>query len=66
MITELRRQTSTVLREVLGEERLHQLRSEGERMDSDKAATYALDAVAQAQNQARANGDDNGAIATRV
>jgi predicted ATPase len=50
VITELRRQTSTLLRGVLGDERLHQLRSEGETMDSDKAASYALDAIARAQN----------------
>jgi hypothetical protein len=47
VITELRRQTSTLLRGALDEERLHQLRAEGEAMDSDKAATYALDAIAR-------------------
>jgi hypothetical protein len=46
-ITELRRQTSTLLRGVFDEERLHQLRSEGEAMDGDKAATYALDSIAR-------------------
>jgi hypothetical protein len=45
VITELRRQTSALLRGVLGEERLRQLRYEGEAMDSDKAATYAIDAI---------------------
>jgi hypothetical protein len=53
VITELRRQTSTVLRGVLDEERLHQLRTEGEAMDSVQAATYALDAIARlVQNEA--------------
>jgi hypothetical protein len=49
VITELRRQTSPLLRAVLDEERLHQLRSEGEAMDSDNAATYALDAIARVE-----------------
>ena len=54
VITELRRQTSTLLRSVLDEERLHQLRAEGEAMDSDKAAAYALDAIARVpQNDAQ-------------
>jgi hypothetical protein len=47
VITELRRQTSALLRGVLDEDRLHQLRSEGEAMDSDEAATSALDAIAR-------------------
>jgi hypothetical protein len=66
VITELRRQTSTLLRGALGEERLKHFRSEGEAMDSDKAATYALNAIARAQDQAPINGDDNAPIATRV
>jgi hypothetical protein len=49
VITELRRQTSTLLLGVLGEERLYRLRSEGEAMDSDKAAAYALDAIARVE-----------------
>jgi hypothetical protein len=49
VITELRRQTSTLLRGVLGEERLYRLRSEGEAMDSDKAAAYALDVIARVE-----------------
>jgi hypothetical protein len=47
VITELRRQTSALLRAVLDEERLHQLRAQGDAMDSDGAVTCALDAIAR-------------------
>jgi hypothetical protein len=47
VITELRRQTSTLLRGVFDEELLRQFRAEGEAMGSDEAATYALDAIAR-------------------
>jgi hypothetical protein len=43
MITDLRRQTSQLLHDALDEQRLRQLRAEGEAMDSDQAAAYALD-----------------------
>jgi hypothetical protein len=49
MIRDLRRQTSALLHEALDEERLRQLRTEGEIMDSDQAATHALDAIRQAR-----------------
>jgi hypothetical protein len=53
LITELRHQTSELLHEAFDEARLRQLRAEGEAMDSDKAATYALDAIARVvQNEA--------------
>jgi predicted ATPase len=45
LITDLRRQTSALLHDALDEGRLRQLRSEGEAMDSDQAAAYALDAI---------------------
>jgi hypothetical protein len=48
LITDLRHQTSAVLHHTLDEERVRQLRSEGEAMDSDQAATYALGAIRQA------------------
>jgi predicted ATPase len=44
-ITDLRRQTSELLHDALDEARLRQLRSEGEAMDSDQAAAYALEAI---------------------
>jgi predicted ATPase/class 3 adenylate cyclase len=49
MITNLRRQTSTLLHDGLDEGQLHQLRAEGEAMDSDQAATYALDTIRRAR-----------------
>jgi hypothetical protein len=49
MIGGLRRQTSALLHEVFDEQRLRQLRAEGETMDSDQAATYALDAIRRAR-----------------
>jgi predicted ATPase len=52
MITDLRRQTSAVLHDALDEERLRQLRAEGEAMDSDQAAAYALDAIRRARQSA--------------
>ena len=45
MITDLRRQTSELLHDALDEARLQQLRAEGEAMDSDQAAAYALEAI---------------------
>jgi hypothetical protein len=49
LITDLRYQTSTLLHDGLDEGRLRQLRAEGEAMDSDQAATYALDAIRRAR-----------------
>jgi predicted ATPase len=51
-ITDLRHQTSMLLLNALDEGRLRQLRSEGEAMDSDQAATYALDAIRRARQTA--------------
>jgi predicted ATPase/class 3 adenylate cyclase len=47
-VTGLRRQTTAILKDTLGEERLRQLRAEGEAMDDDHVVAYALDAVARA------------------
>jgi predicted ATPase len=52
LITNLRRQTSALLHHALDEGRLHQLRTEGEAMDSDQAAAYALDAIRRARQSA--------------
>jgi hypothetical protein len=48
LITDLRRQTSQLLHNALDEARLRQLRPEGEAMDSDQAAAYALEAIRRA------------------
>jgi hypothetical protein len=47
-VTELRRQTTAILQGTLGEERLRQLRTQGEAMDDDHVVTYALDAIGRA------------------
>jgi predicted ATPase len=49
LITDLRRQTSALLHEGLDEGQLRQLRAEGEAMDSDQAAAYALEAIRRAR-----------------
>jgi hypothetical protein len=56
LITDLRRQTSALLLEALDERRLRQLRTEGEALDSDQAATYALDAIRRALQSQQTNG----------
>jgi hypothetical protein len=45
LFTDLRRQTSQLLHDALDEGQLRQLWAEGETMDSDQAATYALEAI---------------------
>jgi predicted ATPase len=45
LITNLRRETSALLHDAVEEGRLRQLRAEGEAMDSDQAAVYALGAI---------------------
>jgi predicted ATPase/class 3 adenylate cyclase len=47
-VTDLRRQTTTVLRDTLGDARLHALRAEGEAMDDDQAVEYTIDAITRA------------------
>jgi hypothetical protein len=44
-VTQLRRTTTGMLRDALGESRLRELRKEGELLDRDQAAAYALDAI---------------------
>jgi hypothetical protein len=51
LITDLRRQTSALLHDRLDDGRLRQLRAEGEAMDSDQAAAYALEAISRARAQ---------------
>jgi hypothetical protein len=47
LITQLRRDTTGLLLERLGDARLHELRAQGDAMDDDHAAAYALDAIAR-------------------
>ncbi|MFI5047960.1 MAG: ATP-binding protein, partial [Acidimicrobiia bacterium] len=54
LVGELRRETTGMLDEALGSDRRRELRAEGEAMDEDQAVTYALDAIARAQREARA------------
>jgi hypothetical protein len=49
LITDLRRQTSALLHEGLDEGQVRQLRAEGEAMDGDQAAAYALEAIRRAR-----------------
>jgi hypothetical protein len=49
MITDLRRQTGQLLHETFDEQRLRRLRAEGETMDSDQGATYAVDTIWRAR-----------------
>jgi hypothetical protein len=46
---DFRHQTSELLHDALDEGRLRQLRAEGEAMDSDQAAAYALEAIRRAR-----------------
>ena len=48
-VTELRRATTGLLRDTLGELQLRELRAEGEAMDDDHAVAYALDVVSRAR-----------------
>ncbi len=52
IIVELRRRTTAVLRELLGEGRLRQLRSEGESMDDDRVVASALNVIAKVRARA--------------
>jgi predicted ATPase len=50
-LTELRRETSSLLRDTLGDQRLHELRDQGQAMNADEAVAYALDAINTSQAQ---------------
>jgi predicted ATPase/class 3 adenylate cyclase len=47
-VTTLRRETTGLLRDRLGQERVDELRAKGRRMDTDDAVAYALDAITRA------------------
>ena len=49
VVTELRRETTRLLGDTLGEQRLADLRAEGEAMSTDDAVAYALSAIVHAQ-----------------
>jgi predicted ATPase len=52
LVAELRRQTTSILRETLGEAHLRELRSLGEATDDDHIVALTLDAIARAQSAA--------------
>jgi hypothetical protein len=56
LISDLRHQTSDLLHDALDEGRLRQLRAEGEAMDSDQAAAYALEAIRRARQSTAEGG----------
>jgi hypothetical protein len=56
MITIRRRQTSALLHDALDQEHLDQLRAEGEAMDSEQAAAYALDTIRRARQSPHIEG----------
>ena len=51
-VTDLRRETTGLLRDRLGEQRLRELRAQGGLMNTDEAVAYVLDAVADYQRAA--------------
>jgi hypothetical protein len=51
-VTELRRETTGLLHESLGEARVAQLRARGEAMDEDRTVAYALEAINKALQRA--------------
>src|SRR5512133_3886204 len=53
LIAELRRETTGLLRDTLGERRLHELRAQGEAMNTDEAVACALDAITHTQQLAQ-------------
>jgi predicted ATPase/DNA-binding SARP family transcriptional activator len=48
---DVRRETTRLLAAALGDERLRQLRAQGNAMDDDRAVTYALEQIAEALNR---------------
>jgi hypothetical protein len=56
MIGELRHQTTAQLQDAVDQERLRQLRAEGEAMDSDQAAAYGLEAIRRARQSQQTDG----------
>jgi hypothetical protein len=55
-VTQLRRDTTGMLRDTLDQVRLHELRAEGEAMDFDHAVAYALDTIDAAEDDASRQG----------
>jgi hypothetical protein len=51
-VTELRRETTALLRDALTETRLRELRAQGQKMPPDDAIAYTLDAIAKAIDHA--------------
>jgi len=53
-LREVRRDTTRLLAAALGEQRLGELRAEGNAMDDDRAVAYTLDQIAKALNDSPA------------
>jgi predicted ATPase/class 3 adenylate cyclase len=51
LITQLRRTTTAMLIGTLGDDRLRELRNEGQAMDADRAIAYTLEAVSRARRR---------------
>jgi predicted ATPase/class 3 adenylate cyclase len=51
-LTALRRETTSLVRDSIGDERLRELRARGESMSTDEAVAYSLDAITHAQQPA--------------
>jgi predicted ATPase/class 3 adenylate cyclase len=51
-VTQLRRETTGLLQDALGPQRLHELRAQGQTMNTDDAVAYTLDAITRAQQPA--------------
>jgi predicted ATPase/class 3 adenylate cyclase len=47
LVTQIRRDTTALLLETLGDHRLHDLRAHGESLDNDHAVAYALEAISR-------------------
>jgi hypothetical protein len=50
-VTQLRRETTGLLQDALGPQHLHELRAQGQTMNTDDAVAYTLDAITRAQDQ---------------
>jgi predicted ATPase/class 3 adenylate cyclase len=50
LVTQIRRETTALLVEKLGDQPLHALRAQGESLDDDHAVAYALEAISRSQH----------------
>jgi hypothetical protein len=57
LIADLRRETTALLRDTLGEQRLRELRAQGDAMNTDEAVAYALDVITRTLPDAQSRTD---------